>query len=247
MICCFHCWLWTSNNRIDLLLTRPEEHAQSYYRDHHLDDLISLLNLNVLLHTTRKINFTEYWFSVLFLLMLIINNFFFQIENLKKDSLHKPASYYFSSLKIKRFFTRNFALKDLYKHPPKVFYIKKVFLEISQNSEENTCAIASFLIKLQAWACKFIKKETLPQVFSCEFCEISKNTFSTEHLQTTLLDLVEKPQPATLLKKRLWHRCFPVNFTKFLRTIWSRTRWYFDFSFAYLLYTTKHNKVIITV
>ena len=26
------------------------------------------------------------------------------------------------------------------------------------------------------------------------------------------------PQPATLLKKRLWHRCFPVNFTKFIRT-----------------------------
>ena len=27
-------------------------------------------------------------------------------------------------------------------------------------------------------ACNFIKKETLEQVFSCEFCEISKNTFS---------------------------------------------------------------------
>ena len=25
-------------------------------------------------------------------------------------------------------------------------------------------------------------------------------------------------EPATLLKKRLWHRCFPVNFVKFLRT-----------------------------
>ena len=25
-------------------------------------------------------------------------------------------------------------------------------------------------------------------------------------------------QPATLLKKRLWHSCFPVNFAKFLRT-----------------------------
>ena len=24
--------------------------------------------------------------------------------------------------------------------------------------------------------------------------------------------------PATLLKKRLWHWCFPVNFAKFLRT-----------------------------
>ena len=28
--------------------------------------------------------------------------------------------------------------------------VKKVFLEISQNSQENTCARASFLIKLQA-------------------------------------------------------------------------------------------------
>ena len=27
-------------------------------------------------------------------------------------------------------------------------------------------------------------KETPPQVFSCEFCEISKNTFHTEHLRT---------------------------------------------------------------
>ena len=27
-------------------------------------------------------------------------------------------------------------------------------------------------------ACDFIKKETLAQILSCEFCEISKNTFS---------------------------------------------------------------------
>ena len=25
-------------------------------------------------------------------------------------------------------------------------------------------------------------------------------------------------RPTTLLKKRLWHRCFPVNFEKLLRT-----------------------------
>ena len=37
-----------------------------------------------------------------------------------------------------------------------------------------------FLIKLQAE--NFIKKETLAQVFSCEFCEISQNTFFIEHL-----------------------------------------------------------------
>ena len=34
------------------------------------------------------------------------------------------------------------------------------------------------MIKLQAEACNFVKKETLAQVFSCEFCEISGNTFS---------------------------------------------------------------------
>ena len=28
--------------------------------------------------------------------------------------------------------------------------------------------------------------------------------------------------PANLLKKRLWHRCFPVNFVKFLRTPFSQ-------------------------
>ena len=36
--------------------------------------------------------------------------------------------------------------------------------------------LVSLLIKLPQ-AGKFVKKETLAQVFSCEFCEISKNTF----------------------------------------------------------------------
>ena len=43
-------------------------------------------------------------------------------------------------------------------------------------------------------ACNFIKKETLAQVFSCEFCEISTNTFFTEHLWTTAFLI----QPVTL-------------------------------------------------
>ena len=50
--------------------------------------------------------------------------------------------------------------------------VKKVFLLISENSQENTCARVSFL------SCNFIKKETLTQMFSCEFSEISKNIFS---------------------------------------------------------------------
>ena len=51
---------------------------------------------------------------------------------------------------------------------------KKVFLKVSQKSKQNTCARASFLIKFQA--ASFIKKDTLTQVFSCESCEIFKNT-----------------------------------------------------------------------
>ena len=55
---------------------------------------------------------------------------------------------------------------------PEVFYKKGI--EISQNSQENTCDTVSVLIKLS---------------------------------------------PATLLKKRFWHMCFPVNFAKFPRTL----------------------------
>ena len=44
-----------------------------------------------------------------------------------------------------------------------------MFLKISQNSQENTCARDSFLMKF------FIEEEA--QVFSCEICEIFKNAF----------------------------------------------------------------------
>ena len=56
--------------------------------------------------------------------------------------------------------------------------MKKVFLEISQKLQENICDRVPFLIKLQAKACDFIKKKALAQGLSCEFYELSKNTFS---------------------------------------------------------------------
>ena len=74
----------------------------------------------------------------------------------------------------KRLFVCMGVIYTLKKQPPEVF-CQKVFLKISQNSQENTCARVFFLIKLQALG--FIKKETLALVFSCKFCEISKNTF----------------------------------------------------------------------
>ena len=44
-------------------------------------------------------------------------------------------------------------------------------MEISQNSQENTCAFN-----------KVSGQRDSGTVFSCELCEISKNTFSTEHV-----------------------------------------------------------------
>ena len=45
-----------------------------------------------------------------------------------------------------------------------------MFLKLLQNSEDTTCATASFLLKVQ-------EKETLAQMRSSEFFEIFKNTF----------------------------------------------------------------------
>ena len=56
---------------------------------------------------------------------------------------------------------------------------KQVFLEMSQNSQENICARVSFLLKVQASGPQLSKKETLAQVFFCELCETFKNNFFT--------------------------------------------------------------------
>ena len=42
--------------------------------------------------------------------------------------------------------------------------------------------------------------------------------FTGKHLCQSLFFDKVAGRPTTLLKKKLWRRCFPVNFTKFLRT-----------------------------
>ena len=50
------------------------------------------------------------------------------------------------------------------------------------------------------------------------FLEILQNSQETPVSESLFFNKVAGFRPATLLKKRLWHRCFPVNFAKFLRT-----------------------------
>ena len=76
--------------------------------------------------------------------------------------------------------------------------VKKIFLNISQNSQENTCARGSFLIKLQSWNLQLFKREILAQVFSCEFCNYLRTTFlyntsaQWTHLRRFAIELTSK-------------------------------------------------------
>ena len=68
--------------------------------------------------------------------------------------------------------------------------INKVFLEILQNLQENTCASASFLIKLQAEACNFVKNRLWHRCFLVNFAKFLRTPFLTEHLRWLLLNCV---------------------------------------------------------
>ena len=68
--------------------------------------------------------------------------------------------------------------------------VKKVFLELLQNSQENTCVRVSFLIKLKVLGLQLYQKGTLAQLFFCKFCEISKSNFFIEHLWWMPLSVV---------------------------------------------------------
>ena len=63
----------------------------------------------------------------------------------------------------------------------------------------------------------FIKNETPAQVFSCEFCEF----FQSE----------------TLLKIKLWQRCFLINFEKFFSL---QLHWKWDFATAVFWWTLRN-------
>ena len=57
-------------------------------------------------------------------------------------------------------------------------------------------------------------------------CSVTKDVyknfakFAGKHVcQSLFFNKVAGLRPSILLKKRLWHKCFPVNFAKFLRTL----------------------------
>ena len=76
------------------------------------------------------------------------------------------------------------SVAGLSKQPPEVFCKKGVLRNFSKFTGKHLYQ-SLFFNKVAGQAYNFIKKESLAHVFSCEFWEISKDNFSTEHLRAT--------------------------------------------------------------
>ena len=91
---------------------------------------------------------------------------------------------------------------------------RKLFLKISQYSQENTCVGISFLIKIQAFrAPALLKRDSNTGVF-CEHWEIFKNTYFEEHLRTAASEIFTWTFFYMNKQHRKWRRCFLKNKTK---------------------------------
>ena len=73
------------------------------------------------------------------------------------------------------------------KQPPEIFFREIVLKRCPQIHGKTPVLESHFLKIFRHEACNFIKKETPKKLFFCEFCEVFKNTFFTEHFLTTSL------------------------------------------------------------
>ena len=81
--------------------------------------------------------------------------------------------------------------------------MKKVFLKISQISQENTCVGAFFSKVARLFRTKIYQnKKRLEHRFFCEICEIAKSTYFEEHLRMTASKLLFREKPHWLSKMR---------------------------------------------
>ena len=95
-------------------------------------------------------------------------------------------------------------------------------------NNENTRAICDVLSQSTLSSFHTLLRSSRPEVFCKKGVLKNFEKFTGKHLCHSLFfNKVAGLRPATLLKKKLWHRCFPVNFSKFLRTSFVREhlRW----------------------
>ena len=71
------------------------------------------------------------------------------------------------------------------KQPSEVFFKKRCSSNFRKTHTKIPVPESLFNKVAGARPVTLLKRETLSQVFPCEFCKISKNTFFTEHLWVT--------------------------------------------------------------
>ena len=61
------------------------------------------------------------------------------------------------------------------------------------------------------------------------FLKLSQNSLEKTCVRVSFFNKVAGPRPVTLLKKKLWHTCFPVNFSKNFKSTFfiEQLRWLF--------------------
>ena len=110
-----------------------------------------------------------------------------------------------------------------------------IFLKAILKRSENICWL------MHGFVCyRFMPLDECILRSSHQRCSMKKDVlrnfvkFSGKHpCQSLFFNKVASP--ATLLKKRLWHSCFPVNFAEFLRTpfLTEHLRWLLLYTFRW--------------
>ena len=90
-------------------------------------------------------------------------------------------------------------------------------IKISWNLLQNLHTVVNLQCWIRIWRSSHQR--------SIEICILKYFTkFTGKHLcQSLFFNKGADLRPAALLKKRLWHRCFPVSSAKYLRTLFYRT------------------------
>ena len=104
-------------------------------------------------------------------------------------------------------------------------FLRDISLEITASWDLIDFKLSRSRLDLKKQEFFIISCQTFQMQNSHRRCSIKKDVlrnfakFTGEHLyQSLFFNKVAGLGPATLLKKRLFHRCFPVNFAKYLRT-----------------------------
>ena len=93
---------------------------------------------------------------------------------------------------------------------------------VNINQPNDTSTQVYLVAKSLCWkilGARLIDRSSRPEVFCKKGVFRIFTKFTGKHMcQSIFFNKVADLRPATLLKTRLWHKCFPGNFDKFLRT-----------------------------